>query len=163
MLTKNEINQLILTLKRDEGSKKNLQGYHLPYYDKNSHLAKGTITIGYGRNLTRGISEKEALFFLMEDIDWVQKEAFQLWKLENIEPSVRRVALCNLYFQQGYFSMSQKKTFNNALENRLWYEASEIILNHNEFLGFRRNVKSRANRIAKMIKYNQLDEGYENI
>ena len=91
------LNLTLDALKRDEGSNKK-NGRHLPYRD-----TKKLVTIGYGRNLSaNGISEEEALEFLVEDYEEALRGAKSLfpetWDMFTL---FQQSALINLTFNMG--------------------------------------------------------------
>jgi len=113
-----------------------------PYVDING------ISIGYGTNLTHGISKEEALYLLqfrlirlrhrLDNLDWFNK----------LNP-VRQVAIIDLAYNIGYTGLLTFKDMIWCIKNKYYKAASNRLLDSL----YAKQTKSRAKYIAFLIKH----------
>lgn len=116
----------------------------VPYLDP-----VGKLTIGYGRNLSdRGISAKEALYLLDEDISiFHNKLAAHLCCFECLNEA-RQIALISMCFNLGLHAFLKFKKMIAALEIHDYALAAHEILNSK----WSQQVGKRAEDLAKIIR-----------
>lgn len=133
------------------------EGLRLTVYDdatglpiEQGSVVQGHPTIGIGRNLTkaRGITEREALYLLDNDLAAVE---FELnvkvpWWADLSE--ARQRALANMAFNMGYPRLSLFRNMLHALESGDYERAADEALDSR----WARQVGARADRIATMIR-----------
>lgn len=157
--TYNYLVDLQMLILKEEGQVTDKAGNHIPYLDKTGKPARGgkegKITIGFGRNLERGVSEQIARAMLAEDMAWVIKELPPLVGDAPLSKN-RRVALASLLFQQGTPSLRKKAKFLEAVKARNWQAAVEAIDKGPEFQILRRNIPKRLERIKKALLTDKL-------
>ena len=132
------IQKLVEQLKVEEGLRLK------PYVD-----TVGKVTIGYGKNLTdNGITEVQALDFLMEEINQVMEELPPKISFWNGLSEVRQRVLADMAFNMGvptllsfkkmltYLKLGEYNLAADQMENSLWYE----------------QVKGRAVKLTKMMR-----------
>ena len=137
-----DIDTLKWELMSDEGSVKR-QNRHMVYKD---HL--GNDTIGYGRLLSRGLSDAEAEFMLAVDIQDtldVLDRNIPWWRGL---PSLTMRGVANLGFQIGWSRLKGFKKTLAFLEAGLLEEASVEALDSD----WARQTPERAKRVAAMLK-----------
>lgn len=133
-------NNLINWLKRDEGFAA------FPY-----SCPAGQLTIGYGRNLEkRGITQKEALFLLENDMDDFYRQLLNLDWFITLPPGVQD-ALINMTFNLGFIGLLKFKKMIAALENKDYATAAREALDSL----WARQVPARAKRVAVQIRAGQ--------
>lgn len=104
---------------RQEGYKRH------PYPD-----AKGTQSVGYGRNLTtNGISEEEALMLLRNDIDRIEAELTARFPVFEQLDNPRRAVLISMAYGLGVQGISEfRDMWSNLYIRDYLAAASEIII-----------------------------------
>jgi len=106
------------------------------------------LTIGVGRNIEdRGISRKEGLFLLDNDIREVEEDMLGLFPRFGQFSESRQVALMNMRFQLGYRRFRKFKKMIQAVRNRDWGEVKVQAKDSKWY----RQVTRRAERILKML------------
>ena len=123
-----------------------------PYKDTTGHL-----TIGYGRNLDRGISRDEAEYLYKNDRNAAINAASTLEYWDRLN-SVRKLAVCDLVFNLGLAGWKGFKGANKALSEGDYIRAGEEI--HwrdpdNRIKGvtkYYHQTGGRARRVVEMIK-----------
>lgn len=131
-------------LMRQEGSKKNRDGRHIPYKD-----TVGKWTCGYGRNLDDvGISEEEALLMLQNDIAKVELQIARTlpWTV-NLDRG-RYYVLVNMGFNIGIGGLLGFKNMLSCVKEGNFKNASVEMLN-SKWAG---QVKARATELAKQME-----------
>ena len=128
--------KLIDDLKRYEGFRR------FPYRD-----SVGVLTIGIGRNIQEvGISEEEAEYLLVNDIDMCRKQLIGFpWY--TYQPPDIRDALVNMCFNMGIRKLLAFNRMLNALANKDYATAAKEALNSM----WAREVGVRAQDIAKLF------------
>ena len=136
-------------LKHNEGVVKNASGRHIVYID-----SLGKETIGYGRLLSRGLSEDEAEYLLRNDI---KDSAFDLKRnlpwIESIG-KVRYEAIVELVFNIGinnFIGTRMKRGFTNtisALKAGDWNRAADEMLDSR----WARQVGNRAVQLSEVVR-----------
>ncbi len=114
-------NRLVERLKKDEGSVL-IGDRHIMYKDK-----YGYPTIGYGRNLKKGISEVEAMILLNSDINEAIGIARDIFPNFDSFDDVRQEALINIIYNLG----NRFRKFVNTIEyirSGDWEKAAEEVL-----------------------------------
>ena len=102
------------------------EGYQRhPYPD-----AKGTQSVGYGRNLTTsGISEEEALMLLRNDIDRIEEALTARFPVFDRLDNTRRAVLISMTYGLGIQGISEFKDMWRNINSRDYLAAaSEIII-----------------------------------
>ena len=133
------------------------EGVKLKVYDdatgqelKAGDVLVGHPTIGIGRNVAKdglGISQEEAEFMLMNDIDRV-KEEIKNFPIEHLN-EVRTAIIIDMAFNMGITRFNPaiwKKTFQ-AIVNEDWQKATEEMLDSN----WARQTKRRSARLSQMM------------
>lgn len=109
----------------------------------------GYLTIGYGRNLEqKGLSEKEALFLLTNDILECQNECEKNFKFFKTLNPTRQDVLVEMCYNLGLQGLKGFKKFLNAVEVNDFATASTEMLNSK----WARQVKKRAITLAQLMK-----------
>lgn len=115
----------------------------------------GKLTIGIGRNIEdNGISEKEALYMLRNDLARCQSE-LSSFNFHNLN-FARMLALRNMLFNLGLTRFSMFKKMINALHLGNY----EIAANEMLCSKWARQVGDRATCLAEIIKTGELDDKY---
>tara|TARA_R100000315_G_scaffold14862_1_gene4977 strand:- start:2706 stop:3155 length:450 start_codon:yes stop_codon:yes gene_type:complete len=135
------------------------EGLRLKVYDDHNGepIKKGTKvekypTIGVGRELSMfGITEDEAKYLLMNDIERVLKEAeaFTWWNNLN---EARKVCVANMLFNLGLTRFNQFKNFQARLLESNWSKAADEMMDSR----WAKQVKTRATRLEKIMRTGQL-------
>lgn len=112
----------------------------------------GHPTIGVGRNVASdglGISEEEAIFILMTDIERIHREANN-WDIFNSLDEVRQCVILDMLFNMGMtrFNPNKWPSMFAAIEEENWEEAAKQMLDSN----WARQVKTRATRLSQMME-----------
>ena len=118
-----------------------------PYY-----CSEGYPTVGIGRELQNfGLSNDEARYLLMNDIQRVLKEAeaFEWWNHLN-EP--RKICVANMLFNLGLTRFNKFKKFQAALNTKSWSIAADEMMDSR----WAKQVKTRALRLEKIMRTGQL-------
>ena len=134
------------------------EGVKLKVYDdatgqelKAGDILIGHPTIGIGRNVAKdglGISQEEAEFMLMNDIDRV-KEEIKNFPIEHLN-EVRTAIIIDMAFNMGITRFNPaiwKKTFQ-AIVNEDWQKATEEMLDSKWAV----QVGDRAKRLSKRME-----------
>ena len=135
------------------------EGLRLKVYDdhngepiKKGSTVEGYPTVGIGRELQNfGLSNDEARYLLMNDIQRVLKEAeaFEWWNHLN-EP--RKICVANMLFNLGLTRFNKFKKFQAALNTKSWSEAADEMMDSR----WAKQVKTRALRLEKIMRTGQL-------
>ena len=133
------------------------EGVKLKVYDdytgkelKAGDVLVGHPTIGIGRNVAKdglGISQEEAEFMLMNDIDRV-KEEIKNFPIEHLN-EVRTAIIIDMAFNMGITRFNPtmwKKTFQ-AIVNEDWQKATTEMLDSN----WARQTKRRSAKLSQMM------------
>lgn len=90
----------------------------------------GYLTIGVGRNLKiRGITEKEAMILLENDIEYFTERTRELFpRFDDLSDSRQRV-LVDMCFNIGYKGLSGFYEMRKAIENEDYIRAAHEMLN----------------------------------
>ena len=114
-----------------------------PYQD-----SRGIETIGYGRNLRdKGLTEKECLWLLWNDIDEVQAFIRTQWTWTLHLDDARLGVLVNMGFQLGIAGLAQFRQMLAAMQSSQWESAAE----HLEDSDYYRQVPARAERMKQQL------------
>ncbi len=152
--TEQDNERLIAQLHRDEGSRKNPQGWHVAYLD-----TVGVLTIGYGHNCVTSpvpgvnkpgdiISDGRANMLFERDLDkHVQQVRFRWPWVERLD-GPRQAVLYNMAFNMGIAGLA---TFRNTLE---FIRIGDYANAAKNMLASKwaKQVKGRAARLAEQIK-----------
>lgn len=134
------VDKLINQLKKHEGLK------FSAYED-----TEGYITIGYGRMIDERIggriSEKEAEFLLMNDIQKTMEEAKKMAFYEKLDP-VRKAVVVNMLFNMGLPRFNTFVKFQQALGTGDFQRAADEMLNSK----WAKQVKGRAVELSKQMQ-----------
>ena len=131
------------------------EGLRLTVYDDATGLpitagtqVKGNPTIGIGRLLTedRGISEKEAMILLKNDLAWVAKKAETFAFFDRLDEA-RQMVIFGMIFNMGN-RFDQFKKMHAALEVGDYIEASAQMLQSR----WATQVKGRATSLAEQMR-----------
>ena len=133
------------------------EGVKLKVYDdatgqelKSGDILIGHPTIGVGRNVAKdglGISQEEAEFMLMNDIERVEEE-IKNFPIEHLN-EVRTAIIIDMAFNMGITRFNPtmwKKTFQ-AIVNEDWQKATTEMLDSN----WARQTKRRSARLSQMM------------
>jgi lysozyme len=131
---------LVDLLKQDEGAVK-IGGRHTVYRD-----SLGLDTIGYGRLVSRGLSEDEAQYLLENDIRDAEKLADKYPWFGNLD-EVRQAVIVSLLFNIGPTRFAGFVNTIAALSVGDWVAASNGLLD-SKWAG---QVGARAKRLATMM------------
>ena len=135
----------------------NHEGVILKVYDdgtgkelKAGDILIGHPTIGVGRNVAKdglGISQEEAEFMLMNDIERVEEE-IKNFPIENLNEA-RRAIIIDMAFNMGItrFNPTMWPSFFKAVVNEDYGEASKEMLDSN----WARQTKRRSKRLSDMM------------
>jgi len=135
----------------------NHEGVILKVYDDGTgqELQAGDIlighpTIGVGRNVAKdglGISQEEAEFMLMNDIERVEEE-IKNFPIENLNEA-RRAIIIDMAFNMGItrFNTTKWPKFFRAIANEDYGTASKEMLDSN----WARQTKRRSKRLSDMM------------
>jgi lysozyme len=110
-------------------------------------------TIGVGRNLeTNGISESEARFMLMNDIQRCERGLMSSATFNAID-DVRQMAIINMAFQLGVNGCFAFRRMWAALDRKDWQAAHDEALNSR----WAQQTPNRSRRIANVLLTGELD------
>jgi len=112
-----------------------------PYKD-----TEGVLTIGYGRNLEKGISAHAAEFLFEEDMLDVRSDCLKFDWFHDLPP-VRQAVIENMMFNLGINRFSGFKKMIKAIEDKDWHEASVQMLSSR----WADQVGNRAIELANMM------------
>ena len=121
------------------------EGFSLKPY----RCTEGVLTIGYGRSLdTKGISEKEALYLLHNDISECYDDLIPLFiDFKMMPDSIQRV-LIDMRFNLGSQGFRKFKKMITAVNNRNQKEMIKEMLDSK----WARQVPERVENLIKIIK-----------
>tara|TARA_R110000764_G_scaffold105940_1_gene191638 strand:- start:56 stop:502 length:447 start_codon:yes stop_codon:yes gene_type:complete len=135
------------------------EGLRLKVYDdhngdpiKKGYTVIAQPTLGVGRELSMfGITEDEARYLLINDINRVLKEAkaFEWWKLLN---KPRKICVANMLFNLGLTRFNKFKKFQAALNTESWSIAADEMMDSK----WAKQVKTRAQRLEKIMRTGEL-------
>ena len=128
-------------LKRDEGAVL-IAGRHRVYRD-----SLGLDTIGYGRLLSRGLSEDEALYLLENDIKDAEAQAAKYDWFHDLD-EVRQAVVTEMLFNIGPDRFNGFALMKAALDRRDYVEAAHQM----RASKWAEQVKGRATRLAAMME-----------
>lgn len=132
---------IIEMLKRDEGLR--LKSYR---------DSRGNWTVGFGRNLTgRGISEKEALHLLQNDIVACQDELdahLAWWRLLS---APRQLVMLGLCYNLGIYGLKDFKDALGSMESGDYKNAAKHFMDSR----WAKQVGKRARQLSRMIETNE--------
>lgn len=114
-----------------------------PYQD-----TEGILTIGWGRNLSEGISQQEADFLLLNDY---QQALVDIKKaVDNFDKfsDARQAALISMMYNLGYPRFMTFKKMLTALKNEDFQEAAAQMLDSR----WAKQVKTRATKLASIME-----------
>ncbi len=136
--------ELTTLIKQYEGSNI-IKGRHIPYQD-----TKGNLTIGYGRLLSRGISEREAEILLEADISLAKQNVYDVFGdlMTSSFTKNRYNALVDMIFNVGITKFRKFEKMIEAIKKGQWEEASRQALDS----VWAAQVKSRAIEDALDLK-----------
>lgn len=123
-------------IKRHEGKRNKV------YYD-----TEGIMTIGYGYNLEKGLSDAAVDFLFKESMQEVYSEALSFSWYANLSP-VRRAVIENMLFNLGKSRFMGFKRTIQYLDNGQFDQAAEEMLNSK----WSKQVGSRAITLSEMMK-----------
>ena len=109
-------------LKLYEGEVKE-NGRHMPYT-----CPAGYLTIGYGRNIERGLSEDEAEYLLNNDIKNMKSEILAKWSWTKSLDQVRFECFVRLAFNLGVPALSKFKKTLAAAESGDWDKCADELI-----------------------------------
>jgi lysozyme len=113
----------------------------------------GVLTIGYGRNLEKGITEPEAAHLLMNDMETAYEDAKKFsavaWNQMN---DARKAVVINMAFNLGYARLSKFVLFRAALAIGDWEKAARRM----ESSLWYKQVKGRAVELTKQMRDGKL-------
>jgi len=110
-------------------------------------------TIGVGRNLeANGISESEARFMLMNDIQRCERGLMSSATFNALD-NVRQMAIINMSFQLGVNGCFAFRKMWAALDLKEWQAAHDEALNSR----WAQQTPNRAKRIAQVLLTGELD------
>jgi len=115
-----------------------------PYYD-----TVGKITIGCGRNLTdRGLSDKEILYLLNNDIAAVHAECQREFPWFRRLSETRQIVILSMAFNMGVPRLKGFRRMIAAIEDYRWTDAAIEALDSK----WASDVGERAIELANMLK-----------
>ena len=129
-------------LKFYEGEVKE-DGRHMPYTCPAGHL-----TIGWGRNLERGLSEDEAEYLLSNDIKNMKLEILAKWPWMKSLDKVRFECFVRLAFNIGIPTLSQFKNTLAAAKIGDWDKCANELIDSR----WHKQVGSRGDDIAAEVR-----------
>lgn len=130
-------------IKSDEGGGPKCKGRLMMYKD-----TRGYNTIGYGRNLTRGISLDEAEQFLINDLKDVQVDICERWPWAFELDAVRWKAFVSLVFNLGAHGLAEFVHMLSALRSKNYERAAEELYGSEWYT----QVGERGPRLVAMMK-----------
>jgi len=136
--------RLTALIARHEGANRDPKtGRHLPYKD-----SLGILTVGYGRNLERGISEDEARYMLANDIADHRNELLVHAPWVQGLDEVRLAALVDMAFNLGVPRLMGFRRMLAAARAGDWQTAAREMLDSR----WAAQVGSRAVELAHMMR-----------
>ena len=115
----------------------------LPYRD-----TEGVLTIGYGHNLEKGITQETAEFILQCDIQDAMQDAKKLFPELETYGIGRQAVLVSMAFNLGLKRLSGFKKMIGAVLSKQWDTAADEML-QSKWAG---QVGKRANELADMMR-----------
>ena len=128
-------------IRRHEGTKM-FDGRHVPY-----KCSAGVLTIGYGRNLEKGLSEAAAQFLFTEDMAEIRKQ-LSTWKTYILLDEVRQAVVENMVFNLGWTKFNQFERTMQALTNHQYSDAADYMLQSR----WAKQVGKRAVELSEMMR-----------
>jgi lysozyme len=108
----------------------------------------GKKTIGVGRNLEdRGITKKEAMFLLRNDIDISEDELSRYFDFYDDLSDIRQNVLLNMHFNLGFPTLFKFEKFIGHLEDKNYLKASKEMLDSK----WARQVGNRALELSEQM------------
>ena len=135
------LERVMQRLKEDEGAVK-LGGRHLVYKD-----SLGLETVGYGRLLSRGLSENEAQYLLESDAKESERLAGKFPWFRQLDENRQAIVVC-MIFNLGLDRFSGFHNMIAALDKGDFITAANAALDSK----WATQVKSRANRYANILR-----------
>jgi lysozyme len=135
------LERVMQRLKEDEGAVK-LGGRHLVYKD-----SLGLETVGYGRLLSRGLSENEAQYLLESDAKESERLAIKFPWFPKLDENRQAIVVC-MIFNLGLDRFSGFHNMISALDKGDFVTAANAALDSK----WATQVKSRANRYANILR-----------
>jgi lysozyme len=139
----------------DEGTGPIRNGRLLPYLDCCGKFwrdcqcqDKGVLTVGWGRNLERGITRLEAEVLLDHDLSDVEAECLRSFPWFGGLNEVRQRVVANMLFNMGLPTLSQFTNTLTAIASKQYDKASRGMLASR----WASQVKGRAVRLARMMR-----------
>ena len=115
--------EAIRDLKKEEGSKVDSDGLHIPYQD-----SLGIWTAGYGRNLeTARFTEDEAQLWLIEDYEKAVTLAGKIPEYQGLSKNRKRILVAMCY-QMGLAGVMKFRNMLVAIGREEWDEAGRQML-----------------------------------
>ena len=115
----------------------------------------GVLTIGYGRNLEKGITEREASLLLANDIHQAMHDAAKFsavaWNQMN---DARKAVVINMAFNLGYARLSKFVLFRAALAIGDWEKAARRM----ESSLWYKQVKGRAVELVAQMRTGEVQK-----
>ena len=112
------------------------------------HCTAGKLTIGFGRNLDDvGITEEEAEYLLMHDLEKAEKDAEKFPVYGKLNQS-RKEVIVEMVFNLGYSRLSKFKKMFEALEKGDYSSAADQMLDS----AWHTQVGKRAERLAYKMR-----------
>jgi len=108
----------------------------------------GVLTIGYGRNLTRGISRDEAEMLMRNDLRSVRTAADKFEWFPGLS-EVRQAVVLDMHYQLGGRGFRKFKKLRRAIDASDWPTAADEML---DSTWAREQTPTRAKRLAKMMR-----------
>ena len=108
-------------IKQHEGTKK-VGNRHIPY-----KCSAGKLTIGYGRNLEKGISEAAALFLFREDMEEIRAQCITLSYYPQLG-IVRQAVIENMVYNLGFTVFNTFVRTNKAIAEGRYEDAAQYML-----------------------------------
>ena len=137
-----DVGNVARQLKRDEGAKI-IGGRHVVYKD-----SVGIDTVGYGRNLERGLSDDEAEYLLINDIREAIEICVALYPNFVGLPQEIKEVLVNMAFNLGRTRLAKFVSMREAVLDHDFDAMANEMVNSAWFT----QVKSRATRLVERVR-----------
>lgn len=122
-------------------------------YSKHLYVDTNGYSIGYGTNLTYGITKEEASLLLKHRLSIVEHQ-LQQYVWYNELPINRKVVLLDMTYNIGLAKLLQFKGFIWCLKNKYWHAAA----NHMKSSLWYHQTGNRAKSLVYMMYYNKEQE-----